>query len=480
MRDRPRPAEQAGADAGDGESESEGDAAVGTRTVNREPRGGRRGRDHLQRERDRDCARRRPLLERGHLGQQGTPRDGADPEGPQAGARPSPAGHRVVEQGRTETDPSPADAGGQTRGKSAAEAEAAQRVRHGKGNRQPRQNADGAAAGEAARARRRRPTEHTDRDRNRHTARVLPCADSLAEHADPEDEQHDEPEAECGLDESDRAERQCARLERPGGKAYRRACLPRTTGDEAPKQRGAQTVACRSDPRLERLERRREREQRRRGCGKKDRDGGAHAAIVSTRVDRVVAVALLTLVPGALGGSERYTRELLRSLAAIGTLDYHVIVPQCSHDPRAPRRNDARRGASRPASRAHARRVSRPLPADAPDPAWSGALGGDVARRPAPGPARDVSAQRTALPERRLAQVDPRSGPYPRAKLVRARTRAVPAPARRRSCQSRRERDRSRQVHSRCDLTRAVPALSSSALAAQEPRAPLRGVRRAP
>jgi len=41
----------------------------------------------------------------------------------------------------------------------------------------------------------------------------------------------------------------------------------------------------------------------------------------------VVAVALLTLVPGALGGSERYTRELLRSLAAIGTLDYHVIVP---------------------------------------------------------------------------------------------------------------------------------------------------------
>lgn len=41
----------------------------------------------------------------------------------------------------------------------------------------------------------------------------------------------------------------------------------------------------------------------------------------------MIAVALLTLVPGALGGSERYTRELLRSLAAMGTLNYRVIVP---------------------------------------------------------------------------------------------------------------------------------------------------------
>jgi glycosyltransferase involved in cell wall biosynthesis len=41
----------------------------------------------------------------------------------------------------------------------------------------------------------------------------------------------------------------------------------------------------------------------------------------------VVGIALLTLVPGELGGSETYVRELLRGLGRVGTLEYRVYVP---------------------------------------------------------------------------------------------------------------------------------------------------------
>jgi len=46
----------------------------------------------------------------------------------------------------------------------------------------------------------------------------------------------------------------------------------------------------------------------------------------------VVAIALLTLVPGKLGGSETYVRELLRGLARSGTLGYRVLVPPVAED----------------------------------------------------------------------------------------------------------------------------------------------------
>jgi glycosyltransferase involved in cell wall biosynthesis len=41
----------------------------------------------------------------------------------------------------------------------------------------------------------------------------------------------------------------------------------------------------------------------------------------------LVGIALLTLVPGELGGSETYVRELLRALARNGQLEYRVYVP---------------------------------------------------------------------------------------------------------------------------------------------------------
>ena len=68
-------------------------------------------------------------------------------------------------------------------------------------------------------------------------------------------------------------------------------------------------------------------------------------------VRRVIGIALLTLVPGELGGSESATRELLRALARGGTLPYRVYLP-----PVAP---DARRGAARRRSSAEYR--PRPL-----------------------------------------------------------------------------------------------------------------------
>jgi glycosyltransferase involved in cell wall biosynthesis len=46
----------------------------------------------------------------------------------------------------------------------------------------------------------------------------------------------------------------------------------------------------------------------------------------------VLAIALFTLVPGELGGSESSTRELLRALARVGTLDYRVFLPPVAPD----------------------------------------------------------------------------------------------------------------------------------------------------
>jgi glycosyltransferase involved in cell wall biosynthesis len=46
----------------------------------------------------------------------------------------------------------------------------------------------------------------------------------------------------------------------------------------------------------------------------------------------MVGISLLTLVPGELGGSETYVRELLRALERVGELDYRVLVPPVAPD----------------------------------------------------------------------------------------------------------------------------------------------------
>jgi len=46
----------------------------------------------------------------------------------------------------------------------------------------------------------------------------------------------------------------------------------------------------------------------------------------------MVGISLLTLVPGELGGSETYVRELLRALDRVGELDYRVLLPPVAPD----------------------------------------------------------------------------------------------------------------------------------------------------
>src|SRR5207237_1713759 len=41
----------------------------------------------------------------------------------------------------------------------------------------------------------------------------------------------------------------------------------------------------------------------------------------------VVGISLLTLVPGVVGGSETYARELCRALDRVGELEYRAFVP---------------------------------------------------------------------------------------------------------------------------------------------------------
>ena len=46
----------------------------------------------------------------------------------------------------------------------------------------------------------------------------------------------------------------------------------------------------------------------------------------------MIGIALLTLVPGVVGGSETYARELCRALGRVGTLEYRAFVPTIAED----------------------------------------------------------------------------------------------------------------------------------------------------
>src|SRR5829696_8526170 len=45
-----------------------------------------------------------------------------------------------------------------------------------------------------------------------------------------------------------------------------------------------------------------------------------------------VGISLLTLVPGVVGGSETYARELARALERVGEHEYRVFAPSTSRD----------------------------------------------------------------------------------------------------------------------------------------------------
>ena len=193
----------------------------------------------------------------------------------------------------------------------------------------------------------------------------------------------------------------------------------------------------------------------------------------------VVGISLLTLVPGELGGSETYVRELLRGLGRVGEHTYRVLA--------AAGRARRGRGPARPRLRpstGRARTVPQRLPRWAQATLRPGPLRArladagvvhypltiriprvpqptrrDAARRPAPRPAVDVPAGRARVSQRRLAPLGARRRPGDRDQRVRPRPRdrSASASIRRASGSS-----RSASTTPRCGRgrrARAVPAL---------------------
>jgi glycosyltransferase involved in cell wall biosynthesis len=85
----------------------------------------------------------------------------------------------------------------------------------------------------------------------------------------------------------------------------------------------------------------------------------------------VVGLSLLTLVPGQLGGTETYVRELTRALAAHGELEYRVYLPPVA----------AGAGNGLPEEVVTEYRAARTLPQRFAAMAWAGARQGPLRRR---------------------------------------------------------------------------------------------------
>ena len=221
------------------------------------------------------------------------------------------------------------------------------------------------------------------------------------------------------------------------------------------------------------------------------------------RVSRsMVGISLLTLVPQLSGGSETYARELVRALARVGRLQYHVFTPSIASDAsdglpgttvgvvsrlaldrgtaagdgsgeRSPRQAAAaaRLGASEraplpahPCDSARQRRARRHVDPRPPARALPGVLLTCGARLP-PGrvPGRGPREQARDRDQRA------RQGDDRRAARRRAGAGAGDLPG-----------DRPRAAPPRRGGARPVPALPRQRLAAQEPRAAARGVCPAP
>ena len=62
------------------------------------------------------------------------------------------------------------------------------------------------------------------------------------------------------------------------------------------------------------------------------KEAGLRLCKPASTIAGVIAVSLLTLVPGRLGGSETYVRELLRGLGRSGSHSYRVVLPPVAPD----------------------------------------------------------------------------------------------------------------------------------------------------
>ena len=93
--------------------------------------------------------------------------------------------------------------------------------------------------------------------------------------------------------------------------------------------------------------------------------------VPSRTLRAVVGLSLLTLVPGQLGGTETYVRELTRALAANGELEYRVYLPPVA----------AGAGNGLPEEVVTEYRAARTLPQRFAAMAWAGVRQGPLRRR---------------------------------------------------------------------------------------------------
>lgn len=106
----------------------------------------------------------------------------------------------------------------------------------------------------------------------------------------------------------------------------------------------------------------------------------------------MIAIPLLTLVPGELGGSETYVRELLASLADVGEHEYRVILPPVAPDAAGSLPSTVAKG-YRAARTTPERLVAMTLAAVRPGPLRQSLAGADAVHFPL-----TIELPRTSLP----------------------------------------------------------------------------------
>lgn len=169
----------------------------------------------------------------------------------------------------------------------------------------------------------------------------------------------------------------------------------------------------------------------------------------------MVGISLLTLVPGELGGSETYTRELLRGLARVR----RERVPRAGSPPSRPTRARGYRRPSQSSTGGRGRSRS-----------------GSSRWRPRP-PGRGSSGHACAKPT--SSTFRSRSGSHPgrnrRSHAARrpATSTCLISSAALSDCSA------PSRGTAQCGMRRGLPALSGPSLAAQEPQAAVRGLQAA-
>ncbi len=210
----------------------------------------RHGHDRLSHEHDRRHLDRRSRLQRARLAEHAHGGCRRRRQAPCGGDREMPRGEIVGGELGRDAAPAEREAGAEHRHRRRRAADRAQHIgqqarqaetQQHDADRQPLGGVAGAARGRAqARA------DHADHDR-RHRD-VLVASGVLAEHALPQEQQHDQAGGQRGLHHDQRREQQRQHLQRPADDRQARSEHPAPAPDQPPDQRQAQVLFARAPP----------------------------------------------------------------------------------------------------------------------------------------------------------------------------------------------------------------------------------------